>query len=434
MFNFLVACASTSSSAGGCYDWPVIKQIVDLLGYVVKYIYMFLEWIGIPGLGLCIILLTLVIKFILLPMTIKQQKFTKLSNFAQPEIRAIQAKYQGKRDNYSMTAMQEETKAVYAKYGISQSMGCLQSFIQLPILMALYGAIRKIPVFVDSMNVLYTNVIEAIGNTDVSSISQLASWPSLTSDVDKMITLFALPAKGWNEMMSLFSGSALDIIQTNYSQIEQINYFGPINLGDTPWNQMLAGEIGIIAILVPLVSGFTQWLSVKLTQTASNNQNNKDQMAATMNSMSIVMPLFSVFICFTLNAAIGLYWCISSIFQCVLQIIINKHYRKIDMDAFIEENKKKAEEKAKKKREKAGVKGSVISSAANISTKNIENQAQTSYKPRSISDIANMNVDDPQAPARKPASNSLAAKAAMVQEYNDEHPEEAQGAKRKYKK
>ena len=151
MINYLVACASAgAASSGGCYDWPVIKQIIMLFGFVVEYIYKFLEWIGIPNLGLTIILLTIVVKCVLLPLTIKQQRFTKLSSYAQPELKAIQAKYQGRRDNYSMQAMQEETKAVYAKYGISQTSGCIQSFIQFPIIIALYGAIRNIPLYLGS--------------------------------------------------------------------------------------------------------------------------------------------------------------------------------------------------------------------------------------------------------------------------------------------
>ena len=119
----------------------------------------FLEWIGIPNLGLCIILLTVVVKCVLLPLTIKQQRFTKLSSYAQPELRAIQAKYQGRRDNYSMQAMQEETRAVYAKYGISQTVGCVQSFIQFPILIALYGAIRNLPLYIQPIRANFENII-----------------------------------------------------------------------------------------------------------------------------------------------------------------------------------------------------------------------------------------------------------------------------------
>ena len=436
MINFLVACASSSSStAGGCYDWPVIKQIIQLFGYVVEYIYKFLELIGIPNLGLCIILLTLIVKCVLLPLTIKQQKFTKLSSYAQPEIRAIQTKYQGKRDNYSMQAMQEETKAVYAKYGISQTGGCVQSFIQFPIIIALYGVIRNIPLYVENFKVYYDNVITAIGTTDISTVaSGLSGWASAT-DADKITLLCSLPTKSWNAMMELFSGDKLATIQDNYNQILKLDSFLGINLGETPWNLIIGGGIGIIAVLIPIISGLTQWLSFKLTQTASTQQNTAaDPTAASMKSMGIFMPLISVFFCFTLNSAIGLYWCISSLFQVILQVMINKHYRKLDMDEFVKVNMEKAAEKAKKKREKKGVSGAALSQAANTSTKNLQSQA-----PQSIADRANVNVSGNSSGTKTPPpANSLAAKAGLVQKYNEEHGVEVDdttgSAHKRYKK
>ena len=79
----MVACASAgASTSGGCYDWPVIKQIIILFGYAVEYIYKFLELIGLPNLGLCIILLTIVVKLILLPLTVKQQRFIRCKSKA----------------------------------------------------------------------------------------------------------------------------------------------------------------------------------------------------------------------------------------------------------------------------------------------------------------------------------------------------------------
>ena len=264
MLNFLVACASTSSAtSGGCYDWPVIKQIVMLFGFVVEYIYKFLEVIGLPNLGLCIILLTLIVKLVLLPLTINQQKFSKLSSYANPEIRAIQEKYKGKRDNYSMQAMQEETKAVYAKYGISQTGGCIQSFIQFPIIIALYGAIRNIPLYIDSIRANYENIFHAVGNTDLTSVSSsLANW-STFSYSDKITALYNLPTKSVQELMGLFQGDTLSTIQTNYDQIRSVNSFLGLDLGETPWNMMVAGAV--FAVLIPLLSGFLQWLSVKLS-------------------------------------------------------------------------------------------------------------------------------------------------------------------------
>lgn len=435
MINFMVACASAgAATSGGCYDWPVIKQIIILFGYAVEYIYKFLELIGLPNLGLCIILLTIVVKLILLPLTVKQQRFTKLSSYAQPEIKAIQAKYQGKRDNYSMQAMQEETKAVYAKYGISQTAGCLQSFIQFPIIIALYGVIRNIPIYVDSFLKYYQNVVNAIGTTAVDAVPGLQGWTAELAETDKVTLLCSLPAKSWTALMELFTNGNLTTIQDNYAEITKLNTFLGINLGDTPWNLVVGGGIGIIAILIPIISGLSQWLSVKLSQASTQATGGQDPTAASMKTMNLMMPLISVFFCFTLNASIGLYWCVSSLFQVLLQILINRHYRKVDMDEFIKANMEKAEEKAKRKREKKGVSGSALSQAANTSTKNMQSQA-----PRTLADKAKVNVTGSSKTSNTPPpANSLAAKAGLVQKYNEEHGmdvDETTGtARKKYKK
>ena len=102
----------------------------------------------VPIVAIGIVLFTIVIRMLLLPLTIKQQKFSKLQNMMNPEIQEIQAKYNGKKDNESMMKMNEETKEVYAKYGASPSGGCLVMIIQLPIMFALYRVIYKIPGYV----------------------------------------------------------------------------------------------------------------------------------------------------------------------------------------------------------------------------------------------------------------------------------------------
>ena len=118
-------------------SFPILAFIIDpiakLMGLILNLIFEGLSAMGIVNLGLCIIIFTIVIKLLMLPMTIKQTKFSKMSQLVQPEITKIQKKYQGKTDNASMMKQQEEIQAVYDKYGISMSGGCLQMFIQLPI-------------------------------------------------------------------------------------------------------------------------------------------------------------------------------------------------------------------------------------------------------------------------------------------------------------
>lgn len=434
MFNFLMACGQSAAAAstGGCYDWPVIKQIVIFFGWIIEYIYKFFDMIGIPNLGLVIIAFTLLVKLCLLPLTIKQQKFSKLTSIMQPELNAIRAKYAGRKDTEAMQAMQDEQKAIYAKYGVSQMGGCLQTGVQMPVLIALYGALRQLPLLIDKLSDPLVKIVSLLNGSgvDFSSISTAIGNPAVADSV-QMSTLYALPMKAWTALTDAVAAVNPQMaaeVTTLHGQMQAANSFLGFDLSQTPWNLVKAGGLGIIAVILPLLAGFAQWLSFKLTQAkgetyASSGAGSGNPMAAT-NSMGYVMPLFSVFICFTLNAGLGVYWAFSSLFQVVLQIIINRHYRKIDMDAFMEENLKKAEEKQKKKKEKkTGVKGSAISAAANTNTKNIESAAPAN-NPNSIAQKANMSVGTDTAQKAAPAPNSLAAKAAMVAQYNLEHGED----------
>ena len=140
-----------------CADFPIIKQVADLLGFVMNILYTIFDKIGIANIGLCIIVFTLIIKLLMIPMTIKQQKTTKLSSLMSPELQAIRKKYAGKNDNASMMAMNNETRAVYEKYGTSPTGGCMPMFLQMIILLALYGVISAIPTHVSDVKEIYTN-------------------------------------------------------------------------------------------------------------------------------------------------------------------------------------------------------------------------------------------------------------------------------------
>ncbi len=142
--------------------FPIIGQCAVLLSYLMRGIYHVFSNIGIENIGLCIIVFTLIVKIVLFPLQVKQQKFTKLSNLMNPEIQAIQAKYKGKKDNDSLMKMNEETQAVYQKYGTSPTGSCLQLAIQLPILFSLYYIISSIPSYVPAVANYYKPVNEAI--------------------------------------------------------------------------------------------------------------------------------------------------------------------------------------------------------------------------------------------------------------------------------
>ena len=127
----------------------IIGNIAKILGFLMNGIYELLSSIGIVNIGLCIILFTIIIYTLMLPMMIKQQKTTRIMSVMNPELQAIQKKYENKKDQASMLKMQEETKLIYTKYGTSPTGGCLGSLIQLPFLFALWPVMRDIPKFVN---------------------------------------------------------------------------------------------------------------------------------------------------------------------------------------------------------------------------------------------------------------------------------------------
>ena len=147
-------------------DGVIMGPISKVLGVIMNAIFNVLDFIGIPNIGLSIILFTIIIYLFMLPLTVKQQKFSKLSAKINPELKEIQKKYVGKRDETSMLKQQEETKALYDKYGVSQTGSCLQLFIQLPILFALYRVIYAIPAYVTKIKEVYLGLVNKLMATE----------------------------------------------------------------------------------------------------------------------------------------------------------------------------------------------------------------------------------------------------------------------------
>ncbi|MCR4933912.1 MAG: YidC/Oxa1 family membrane protein insertase, partial [Lachnospiraceae bacterium] len=141
---------------------PIAKYI---LGPILKLIFDFLDWLpweNSANVGVAIIIFTLVVYIALLPLTIKQQKFSKLQAKMQPEIQKIQEKYKNKKDQDSQMAMNQETQEVYRKYGVSPMGSCLQLLIQMPILIALYRVIYSIPAYVPMIKNAFTGLVDSL--------------------------------------------------------------------------------------------------------------------------------------------------------------------------------------------------------------------------------------------------------------------------------
>lgn len=114
------------------YPGSILGPVAKFLGWIMNGIYNGISSITggrVESVVLSIVIVTIIIYMCLLPLTIKQQKFSKLSQKMQPEMQAIQAKYKNKKDQASMMAMQQETQMLYDKYGISPMGSCVQLII-----------------------------------------------------------------------------------------------------------------------------------------------------------------------------------------------------------------------------------------------------------------------------------------------------------------
>lgn len=142
----------------------ILKPFAWIMGIILNAIYKLVSFLGVNSgiLAICIIIFTFVTKMLMLPLTIKQQKSTKLSSKMNPEIAKIQEKYKGKKDEASMRKQQAEMQAVYEKYGTTPMSGCLPLLISLPIMFALYQVIYAIPAYVSDIYGLYGSIAEQL--------------------------------------------------------------------------------------------------------------------------------------------------------------------------------------------------------------------------------------------------------------------------------
>ena len=391
----------------------IIGSIAKLLGFIMNGIFNALSYIGIENIGLSIIIFTVIVYTLMIPMTIKQQKFSRMSAVMNPEIQKIQKKYKNKKDQASMMKMQEETKLVYEKYGTSPTGGCLGSLIQFPILFALWPVIQNIPAYVTSIKDAYMPLVNQIMATDgyqkimegIGKASPIMINPE-TYDYSKANTLVDVLYKfrpgTWDTLADKFP-DLTNLIDSTKNSLTHLNTFLGINIAETPGSMFMTAtknfSIGliIVALAIPVLSGLSQWISAKLMQQATSTGNDDDNpMAAQMKTMMNVMPLISVFMCFSMPAGLGIYWIASAVVRTIQQLVINKFLSKKSMDELIEENIKKA---AKKREKKDAVSGKEINAMAHnepkrktTSSNNIDSYKQNA-KPGSLASKANMVSD-----------------------------------------
>lgn len=266
------------------------------IGYLLGWIYNL-----IPNYGWALIVFTLVVKLLLLPLGLKQQKSMTKMQAMQPKITALQEKYKNDQQKLS-----QETMKLYKEYGVSPMGGCLPMLIQLPILFALYRVLYRPLTYMLHMT---DKAIGALGNQ------------------------FVIDMSNKNPMAQIQIAEKASLID--------FDFFG-LNLSANPNAQ---GWF-TIAMIIPVLAAVTTYFSSKITMLMNKNKKeekkedkpkrilspdqkdtkpNANEMGQTMTWM---MPIFTLWITATFPAALGIYWVASNVFSIGQTMLLNGHFAK----------------------------------------------------------------------------------------------------------
>lgn len=291
--------------------------------------------------GLSLIFFTLVIKLVLLPFQMKSKKSMVRMNRMSGKMQEIKQKYAN-----NPAKQQEETQKLYAEQGVNPMSGCLWSILPMFFLIALYAIIRQpITHFMMLDSSVVDSALTALQNAgiDISSIATAAK------DGTMQVTAFGqiMMVNAINTKLPEFAASVPGWISVNY------NFLG-LDLSVLPSNVIKAftftwGNIGVV--LMPVISAA---LSFLMSIASMTGQSKQGPAASQMKMMLWMMPLMSLWIGFTLPAALCVYWIAQSAFSAIQEWFMGKFYnQKIEEEEnrrqeVIEADRKRRQEEAKK--------------------------------------------------------------------------------------
>ena len=421
----------------------IIGPIASLLGYLMNGIFWVLDKIGIPNIGLSIIFFTIIIYTAMLPLTVKQQKFSKLQSKMMPEIKKIQDKYKNRKDNDSMMRQNEEIQLVYKKYGVSATGSCVQLLIQMPILFSLYRVIYNMPAYVTQVKEAFLPVVNSLMATEggisyvqnTTAAAQFANQfrnESFTGGVTTYVqntlvdVLNKFSTADWSNLSASFT-SMTGEINGALEKLHEYNNFLGLNIADSPaYMAQTAIQSGayltvVAAMIIPILSAVTQWINVKLIPQAKSSGSGRDENSTMMNSMktmNTVMPIMSAVFCFTLPSGMGLYWIAGSVVRSVQQVFVNKHIDKMDIDAMIAKNEEKYKEKLAKNGGKQSASQRMMEEYSRMNTRKIVTERAEVHEVDSAKEAA-LEKSEQIYSQKKYKPGSLAAKANMVKDFNE---------------
>ena len=267
--------------------------------------------------GVAIILFALAVNLVLAPFMAKSKKAMMRTSRLQPRIQEIQRRHEGNPQK-----LNAEMQKLYQEAGANPMSGCLWSLIPFPILIALYSVIRQ-PL--SRMMFVASDFVTTLQDFFVGQGLYVA--PERASAYFE-IELAKLTHENWDLVQSGLSNLDPNLLNVDFS-------FLGLNLGDQPrwnfffttnWNDASVWLPAFGLFLIPFISAGLSYLSMKISSASNPAQDAQTQ--ASMKSMNLMMPLMSVWICFIMPAAMGIYWIANSVFGMTRDFVLTKVYKK----------------------------------------------------------------------------------------------------------
>lgn len=279
--------------------------------------------------GWALILFTLVVKLVLLPFQLKSKKSMMRMNRFQPKIKEIQTKYAN-----NQAKMNEELQLLYAEEGVNPMSGCLWSFLPFPIIIALYSIIRQ-PL--SRFMLLKADVIESI-RTFAQTLGYVAEQSGGRASFYEEIHLAQFMSQNYDK----FSGKFEGIFPMSY------NFLG-LDLTAIPQDAIKSitsgGWATIGLVLIPVISAVLSYFQSKVSMAGTSNASANDAAGRSSRMMMWMMPVMSLWIGFTLPAALGVYWIANSFFMMIQDMFLNKYFTQAMDREETEREKQKREER-----------------------------------------------------------------------------------------
>ena len=318
----------------------IVGPFADLMGKVYNLLFELLHSNTSAGsLGLAIIIFTLIVKLILFPLMVKQQKSSFKMQALQPELMKIRKKYEGKTDQMSQQRMAFEMQEFQKKNGVSMVGGCLPMLIQLPILYALFYLFQNAYVYVDVIGTNYTDIASAIVNIPVSlrmevfqpfaqefanaykNVAAIKDGIDMGQVNEVVMLVNYLKPDDWNVILQNLGSAGNDLIPLLASK-SRIETFLTIPL-------VSKAGLHFPGIIIPVVAGITTWLQSKIMMVMNpQNSDPTNPVAAMSKTMLYTMPIMMGVFAINMPAGLGLYWTISNLFGILQQVILSKYYKK----------------------------------------------------------------------------------------------------------